>query len=61
MRKKKKLIKIANEIAELEKKLALGKDVESCEAKMMKLAESLSIDEMMIIDEYIMEKRLLHK
>ena len=58
MKKDKKLIKIANEIAELEKKIASGKDVQSCESKIQKISDSLSYEEMMIIDEYVMEKLL---
>lgn len=59
MKRDKKLIKIANDIAELERKMALGKDVKSCESKIQKIADSLSIEEMLMIDDYIMEKKLI--
>lgn len=58
MKREKKLEKLAKKIAELENKMATGKDVESCETQMMQLSEGLTIEEMMEIDEYIMEKKL---
>ncbi len=56
---KKKLIRAANKIVELENKLALGKDVEGLEEEIEKIMESFSPEEMAEIDEYIMGKQLL--
>ncbi len=59
MKREKKLIKIANEIVELEKQMALGKNVKTCESKIMEMSDSLSLEEMLFVDNYIMEKKLL--
>lgn len=58
MRKEKKLIKIASQIEELERKITLGKDVQSTESKILKIMDSLSQEEMLFIDDYIMEKKM---
>lgn len=54
---KKKLIRAANRIWELENKIMSGKDEELIEAEMEKIAESLSPEELLEIDEYLMNKR----
>lgn len=59
--KKKKLIKIAQDIAELENKMAQGKDIKSCKSKIQRIADTLSLEDMMYIDEYIMERKLIGK
>lgn len=56
---KKKIIRAANRIANLESQLALGKDVQKIEEKIQNIADSLSLEEMLEIDEYIMNKKLL--
>ena len=61
MKKEKKLEKIAKKIAELENKMATGKDTELCENQIMELSKNLTLEEMLAIDDYIMSKRLLKK
>lgn len=58
MKKEKKLEKIAKKIAELENKMATGKDTELCENQIMELSKNLTLEEMLAIDDYIMSKRL---
>ena len=59
MKKEKKLEKIAKKIAELENKMATGKDTELCENQIMELSKNLTLEEMLAIDDYIMSKRLI--
>lgn len=61
MKKEKKLEKIAKKIAELENKMATGKDTELCENQIMELSKNLILEEMLAIDDYIMSKRLLKR
>lgn len=61
MKKEKKLEKIAKKIAELENKMATGKDTELCENQIMELSKNLTLEEMLAIDDYIMSKRLLKR
>lgn len=49
----KKIKRIAEQILELERDLQRGKNVEENQAKLEKIANSLSIEEMIIIDDYI--------
>ena len=49
----KKIKRIAEQILELERDLQKGKNVEENQAKLEKIANSLSIEEMIIIDDYI--------
>lgn len=56
---KKKLIRAANKIAQWEQQIALGRDVERAEEEIQKIAESLSIEEMLEIDNYISNKNIL--
>jgi len=61
MKKEKKLEKIAKKIAELENKMATGKDTELCENQIMELSKNLTLEEMLAIDDYIMSKRLVKR
>lgn len=61
MKKEKKLEKIAKKIAELENKMATGKDTELCENQIMELSKNLILEEMLAIDDYIMSKRLVKR
>lgn len=61
MKKEKKLEKIAKKIAELENKMATGKDTELCENQIMELSKNLTLEEMLAIDDYIMSKRLIKR
>lgn len=61
MKKEKKLEKIAKKIAELENKMATGKDTELCENQIMELSKNLTLEEMLVIDDYIMSKRLVKR
>lgn len=61
MKKEKKLEKIAKKIAELENKIATGKDTELCENQIMELSKNLTLEEMLAIDDYIMSKRLIKR
>lgn len=56
---KKKLIKIANQIVTYNQKAEAG-DV-AAQQKIEELVSSLSVEEMMEVDEYIMSKQLLTK
>lgn len=55
----KRLIKIANQIVELEKECQLGKNVKENMAKIENIMCTLSILDILEIDEYIMKKKLL--
>jgi hypothetical protein len=55
----KRLIKIANQIVELEKECQLGKNVKENMAKIENIMCTLSILDMLEIDEYITKKKLL--
>lgn len=53
---KKKLIKVANQILDLEKKLQAGENMQDNLAKMEKLTASLSPDELWEVNAYLEEK-----
>ena len=55
----KRLIKIANQIVKLEKECQLGKNVKENMAKIENIMCTLSILDILEIDEYIMKKKLL--
>ena len=60
--KRNKYIKIlAQKIVKLEKEICLGKDVQMNQKKIQNIMESLSLSEMLEIDEYIQRKNLLTK
>lgn len=61
MKKEKKLEKIAKKIAELENKMATGKDTELCENQIMELSKNLTLEEMLAIDDFIMSKKLVKR
>lgn len=59
---KKKLIKIANEIVELEKEFISGeKNVAFFTERFDKITEKLSVNDLLAIDEYIVSNQLLEK
>lgn len=55
----KQLVRKAKQIVELEKECQLGKNVKENIAKIENIMSTLSIIDMMEIDEYIMKKHLL--
>ena len=59
--KKKNIKTIAEEIARLEKLCQSGTNLSENQAKLEQLVCSLSFQEMLAIDEYILEKKLLTK
>lgn len=59
--KKKTLKKIATEIATLERELQLNINVDYNEQKIVEIMSSLTLDEMIEIDDYIFQNKLLNK
>ncbi len=59
--KKENIKKLANEIARLEKECQSGNNISDAMRKIEQLTHGLSIEEMLAIDEYILEKKLLTK
>lgn len=55
----KRLIRIAKQIVELEKECQLGKNVQENMAKIENIMSTLSLLDILEIDEYIMKKHLL--
>lgn len=58
---KERLKKIAHQLVELEKALDEGQTQKDTELKMLKLIGSLKLNELMEIDEYIQQEKLLTK
>ena len=58
---KERLKKIAHQIVELEKEIDEGQSQKDTELKMLKLISSLKLNELMEIDEYIQQEKLLTK
>ena len=52
----KKIKKIAEQIIELEKNIELGKDVQSSQQKIENIILSLSLKEVLELDDYIFKK-----
>lgn len=60
--KKKKVKKIAQKIVELENKCQLDKtNINKYLTQMQQLTEHLSLEELLAVDEYILENKLLTK
>lgn len=59
--KKKTLKKIATEIATLEREIQLNINVDCNEQKIIEIMSSLTLDEMIEIDDYIFQNKLLNK
>lgn len=57
MQRNKKLERAANKIMKLERKISLGKDVQEAESEIQKITDSLTLEDMMFIDDYIMKKQ----
>ena len=52
----KKLQRLANEIWNLEREIQRGNKVEENQNKIEKITDSLSLEDMIVIDEYLMSK-----
>lgn len=59
--KKEKLKKVAIELATLEKQCQKGINTQENMSKMEELVKEFSLDELLILDEYILENNLLTK
>ena len=59
MKENKKIARLAKRIASLEKKLYSGVNTEEVAAEIEEITRSLSVEEMIKVDEYIIEKKLL--
>ena len=60
--KRNKRIKIlANKIAQIEEQIALGNNVQENQNKIQNITDSLTLEEILQIDEYITRKKLLTK
>lgn len=57
----KRIKRIAQKIVNLEKELQLGKNVKENQQKIEDIMSSLSVEDMLQIDEYITKKKLLTK
>jgi TATA-box binding protein (TBP) (component of TFIID and TFIIIB) len=55
----KRIKNIANKIANLEKEMLLGKSVQENQQKIENIVSTLSLEDMLEIDEYILKKKLL--
>jgi hypothetical protein len=60
-KKEKELKKLAQQIINLEYRLALDKDDKSAQNKIQEIMSALSTEEMLIIDDYIIGSRKLTK
>lgn len=59
MKENKKIMRLAKKIASLEKKLYSGVNAEQVAEEIEEISRSLSVEEMILVDEYITEKKLL--
>lgn len=60
--KRNKRIKIlANKIVQIEKQIALGNNVQENQNKIQSITDSLTLEEILQVDEYITRKKLLTK
>jgi TATA-box binding protein (TBP) (component of TFIID and TFIIIB) len=55
----KRIKNIANKIANLEKEMLLGKNIQENQQKIENIVSTLSFEDMLEIDEYILKKKLL--
>jgi hypothetical protein len=55
----KRIKNIANKIVNLEKEILLGKNVQENQQKIESIVSTLSLEDMLEIDEYILKKKLL--
>lgn len=60
-KKKKNIKKLAQQIARLEKECQFGNNVSENMNKIEQLIQGLSLEDMLAIDDYILEKKLLTK
>lgn len=61
MKDEKKIKKLAEQIFILEKECQLGNNIQENMNKIEQLTQTLSLDEMLEVDTYIMEKKFLTK
>ena len=60
--KRNKRIKIlANKIAQIEEQIALGNNIQENQNKIQNITDSLTLEEILQVDEYIIRKKLLTK
>ena len=59
--KKKRIKRLAEKIVQLEKQAREGKNEQEVMSKIQNITDSLSIEDMLEIDEYIFTKKLLTK
>lgn len=60
--KRNKRIKIlANKIVQIEEQIALGNNVKENQNKIQSITDSLTLEEILQVDEYIIRKKLLTK
>ena len=59
--KKKNIKMVAEEIARLEKSCQSGNNISESLNKLEQIIQTLSLEEMLAIDDYILEKKLLTK
>lgn len=57
----KRIIRLAQQIAEIENNIQMDKNVQENEQKIQNIVSSLSLEEMIAIDNYIFKKRYLNK
>ena len=60
--KRNKRIKIlANKIAQIEEQIALGNNVQENQNKIQNITDSLTLEEILQVDEYITRKKIIDK
>ena len=52
---------LANKIAQIEEQIALGNNVQENQNKIQNITDSLTLEEILQVDEYITRKKLLTK
>ena len=60
-KRNKRIQSIARSIVDLEKDILLGKDIQESKKKIENIVTSLSFEDMLLVDNYIMSKKLLTK
>lgn len=60
-KRNKKIQSLAQSIIDLEQNILLGKDIQESKKKIENIVTSLSFEDMLLVDNYIMSKKLLTK
>lgn len=60
-KRNKRVQSIARSIVDLEKNILLGKDIQESKKKIENIVTPLSFEDMLLVDNYIMSKKLLTK